>query len=128
MDSLEKLKFLRFSHDFSLSYVAHRLNMSKEEYKNIEQGEGSLTLKDAEILSKLYEIHPLELFEEEALKEALEEKGDSNDVILYRETYDLAEYTTISQEKLVTMNTLQEELWEIKAMLRALTEKLTQCQ
>lgn len=115
MDLSEKLRYLRYAHDYSKAYVAYKLGISTEDYTELEEGERSLSLSQIEMISALYYIDPSEIFER---NELLERYHQWEDLL---EESDPVFHPDNCAESLIY---LKAELGDIKEMLRTLVEKL----
>jgi|GEM_PF-1179091 len=116
MELSEKLRFLRYSHDYSREYVAYRLGVSTEEYVLLEDGEYNLSIQQAEVVSALYTISTTELFGDDIPPE----KYADWDNLLDKENADFSEINSCDE----SIAYLKAEISSIKEMLHVLVEKL----
>lgn len=109
----DKLKLLRYAHDYSIAYLAYKLQIDTKEYADIEDGKSLLTLKQAKVIIELYAIDVADFIEE------TEESYDWMNLLTER---DLALVTSSPCEESIA--SLKAELASIKDTLSKVLEKL----
>ncbi|GAA4794391.1 hypothetical protein GCM10023231_23460 [Olivibacter ginsenosidimutans] len=114
MELAEKLRLLRYSYDYSKSYVAYKLGVDVNDYLTMESGELPLSLTQLEALSELYQLKAIELAEDGATNEYTNWQGlvENWDNISEKERCE------------ASIADIKSELADIKEILYTLIEKL----
>lgn len=112
MELSEKLRLLRYAHNYTREYVAYKLGISFKDYVQLESGENVLTLDQAKIVGELYQINVVDL-------------AKDNDEGLHIEWQHLLNEPdfSIDNNRDDALNFIKTELASIKKMLYALVEK-----
>jgi transcriptional regulator with XRE-family HTH domain len=113
MELSEKLRLLRYAHDYTREYVAYKLCVSFNHYVKLESGEEILTLDQAKLIGELYQINAADLVQD----------GDEELNIEWEHMLDVDQYSPKKDPHEASMAYIKTELASIKEMLQILVEK-----
>lgn len=113
MELSEKLRLLRYAHDYTREYVAYKLSISFKHYIQLESGEEILTLEQAKMIGELYQINTVDLLQ----------KGDEGLNIEWEDMLEQDQHSLKENTYEASMSYIRAELASIKDMLQVLVEK-----
>lgn len=114
MELSEKLRLLRYAHDYTREYVAYKLCVSFKHYVQLELGQEVLTLDQAKLIGELYQINAVDLVQD----------GDEELNIEWEHMSEVDQYSQNKNDSHeASMAYIKAELASIKEMLQILVEK-----
>ncbi|HWV71004.1 MAG TPA: helix-turn-helix transcriptional regulator [Pseudosphingobacterium sp.] len=113
MELSEKLRLLRYAHDYTREYVAYKLCVSFNHYVKLESGEEILTLDQAKLIGELYQINAADLVQDD----------DEGLNFAWEDMLEVDQYSPNKDSHEASMAYIKAELASIKEMLQILVEK-----